>query len=217
MLFWDYGMADLLTEEYAKYNIHYLTPQPYGEIGLVSKEKVETVDDLNGLKISTFGPWLDIVNDLGAVGTYIPGPDRYSALQTGVVDASLTTTAWMYDEHFYEVNPWLVRPGWLWGTTDQIIMNLDVWNSLPDDLQQILTATLKELAFAWASSRIIPAQNIVHDWQASGGYVSTLTDFDEKVVPAAVKMWDEVAKKDAASAEAVEIVKRFLRDMHYLK
>ena len=70
----------------------------------------------------------------------LPGGELFTALQTGVIDA----TEWVgpYNDlalGLHTVAKYYYYPGWHEpGTTLEAIVNKDAWNSLPEDLQAIL-------------------------------------------------------------------------------
>jgi len=62
------------------------------------------------------------------------------ALQRGTIDATIASVGGhMVDRKFYEVTDWYVAPiGFVGDNTSQVVMNLDFFNSLPADLQQVV-------------------------------------------------------------------------------
>ncbi|HEX6114626.1 MAG TPA: TRAP transporter substrate-binding protein [Geminicoccaceae bacterium] len=137
------GGMDLLNEFYQKYKIHAL---PLGNTGCqmggwFSKE-INTVADLNGLKMRIGGFAGRIVEKLGMVPQQIPGGDIYPALEKGTIDAA----EWIgpYDDEklgFYKVARYYYYPGW-WegGPALMLFVNSDKWSELPKHYQQIVAS-----------------------------------------------------------------------------
>ena len=212
------GMAELLDEAYAEVGIKWLTHLACCAMDMITKERVAGLDDLQGTKICTFGPWLGLIDRLGGTSTYIVLAERYTSLATGVVDGILTTPVWMYDNKIYEVTGYLVQPHWQWGGGDQYIMNMGKWNELPADLQQTFLAACREVGLHWTMSIYEKDVTIVPDWEAQGVEAVTWSTSDHnKVIAAASVYWDEVGAKDAYTAKAVGMLKDFLREMGRLE
>ena len=214
--FYDYGLYDLLEAEYAKNGVKYLIPIPYGKIGLWANKPINSTDDLKDLKVLSFGSWLDLLEGLGASSIYLPTTERYTALLQGVADASVTVPKFMYDNKFYEALDYYVLPEWLFGMNDQICMNLELWNSLDETLQDQLMAGLNMASLLYCGERYKDSVLVQGLCEDKGMQFSTISDYDN-VVKAAEKIWDGVAAKDAAAAQGVETLKSFLRDMGYIE
>ena len=158
------------------------------------------------------------MDNLGGSGVYIVLAERYTSLATGVVDAALTTPSWMYDNKFYEVCPYFVKPHFVWGTGGNYLLNLDEWNNLPDELKQVLTSASREACYDWTRFRYFQEFDSAKNWVAQGGEIVTWSEEDMfTVVDTAQLYWDEVAAKSVRAAKAVELLKEFLRDLGYMK
>ncbi len=107
-------------------------------------KKIETLDDLKGLKMRIPGMGGEVLKRLGGVPVNVPGGEIFTNLQTGAIDA----TEWVgpYNDlafGFYKVAEYYYYPGWHEpGSMMEFSINLEAWNALPEDLQQIVkTAT----------------------------------------------------------------------------
>ncbi len=139
------GGLDVLREFYKTYNIIQFPAGNTGaQMGGWFKREVNTVADLQGLKMRIAGTGGPVMAKLGVSTQQIPGGEIYQALETGVIDA----TEWVgpYDDEklgFNRVAQFYYYPGW-WepGPTVELQVNLDAWNKLPPQYQEILrTAT----------------------------------------------------------------------------
>ena len=214
--FYDYGLADILEQEYGSRNVKYLVPIPFGKIGLWANKPVNNIADLKDLKVLSFGAWLELLEELGASSMYLPTTERYTALMQGVADASVTVPKFMYDNKFYEALDYYILPEWLFGTNDQICMNLDLWESLDEVLQDQLMAALTKASILYCGERYKDAVVVQSLCQEVGMEFVTMSDYDD-VVAAAETIWDRIAEEDSASAQGIETLKNYLRDMNYIK
>jgi len=137
------GGNALLNEFYGTYNI---TAFPCGNTGAQMggwfRKEINTVQDLNGVKMRIGGFGGKVMEKLGGVPQQIAGGDIYPALEKGTIDA----TEWVgpYDDEklgFYKVAPYYYYPGW-WegGACLHAMFNNDAYNKLPEAYKVALQA-----------------------------------------------------------------------------
>jgi TRAP-type mannitol/chloroaromatic compound transport system substrate-binding protein len=137
---WHYygGGIDMMNEFYATQNLFGL---PCGNTGVQMggwyRKEINSLADLQGLKMRIGGFAGKVIEKLGVVPQQIAGGDIYPSLEKGTIDAA----EWVgpYDDEklgFYKVAPYYYYPGW-WegGPTVSTFINLDKWNSLPPAYQ----------------------------------------------------------------------------------
>ncbi len=135
------GGMELWRELYAPFNVYPLAAGNTGMqmAGWFNKE-IHTIDDLQGLKMRIPGLAGEVFTRAGGVAVNIPGGELYTALKTGVIDA----TEWVgpYNDlavGFYEVAKYYYYPGWHEpGSTLELTVNKDAFMALPKDLQAIV-------------------------------------------------------------------------------
>ena len=127
-------------------SLHYLSVARAGPWKLFTNQKLETFDDLKGLKIRA--PSIEGViaglEQVGAKPTVIPFNELYGALQQGVVDGMATLGNLMITQKFYEVVKHCYQNDWGIGLDKQMI-NMNTWNNLGEKNQKDLTETFNEL------------------------------------------------------------------------
>src|SRR5690606_40190477 len=103
-----------------------------------------TVDDLQGKKIRATGSYMNLLTNVGAIPVNLGYGEAYQALDRGTVDgvAGYTYAIKAYKLHevgsnVAEVNMGLVST---WGAG----INLDLWNSMPEDLRKVITEVSDE-------------------------------------------------------------------------
>lgn len=135
------GGMELWREIYEPFN---LVPFAGGNTGIQMagwfNKQINSMDDIKGLKMRIPGLGGEVWNRAGGSSINIPGGELYTALQTGVIDA----TEWVgpYNDlalGFYQVADYYYYPGWHeTGSTLELIVNKDAFNALPKDLQAIV-------------------------------------------------------------------------------
>ena len=141
----------LATEMVMKYkpeevsDTHVLYIHAHGPGILASKKPVRTVDDMKGLKVRATGLSSKIVESLGGVPVGMSQPETYEALQKGVVEATLCPIETLKGRKQAEVIDYVTDTSVVGYTTAMfVVMNLDKWNSLPQDIQEVFNQVNSE-------------------------------------------------------------------------
>jgi TRAP-type transport system periplasmic protein len=80
-----------------------------------------------------------IWSKLGVGVSTLPGTEVYTALERGNIEATDWGTLGMNDELGYgDIAPYAIYPGIHSMPANDIAINLEIWNGLPDDLKQVL-------------------------------------------------------------------------------
>ncbi len=106
---------------------------------LTANKPVKTPADLKGMSVRTMENKYHLATwkELGANPTPLAFNELYTALQQGTVDAQENPLELIASQKFYEQQDYVIMTNHVHHTTP-IIMNLDFYNSLPEDLQRIL-------------------------------------------------------------------------------
>jgi len=142
---WENGRAFELYREAAEelYNVA-MVAERVGPVKAIisSNVPIYTLADLEGMKFRCgddhfAGPF----NALGASTVWAPGSEIYTMLATGVVDAFTYGSAYdHYGMSFHEVTKYWVRSSIMGANNEQLVVNRDVWNEMPDDLKAMVIA-----------------------------------------------------------------------------
>ena len=146
------GGIELAEKYYSKHNIKWNPAMiPGVELGGFSTSPIKCLNDLKGKKMRMGGSaaGAEILSELGVSIVRIPGGEVYSALNTGVLDAaewSSPDETWPLK--FHEVAKYIFMPGWhQLSTVTDFMININAWNSLPEDLKSILKTAMDESVF----------------------------------------------------------------------
>jgi len=185
-----------------------------GEIFTTGKQ-IKTADDLKGLRLSVSGAYSSAaIKALGATPvSFDPGED-YGALTKGFIDGIVGDYVFIKTVGFEPVLRYATEVGALSVTLDAYVMNLDVWNNLPADIQEIISAS---------SQRYMEAQGLTMDNREKSDRTALESTFLQKgdpgiyilpddqldkwreVVTPVREMWmaDATAKVGEAKAKAI--------------
>ena len=167
------------------------------EIFLHSKKRVETLEDLKGLKLRTSGSWAEIAGRLGASTVILPGAEVYPALERGVVDAIEWSSASVnLPSGFHKIAKYIILPGVHQpGAVFECVFNMDAWNSISERDRELLRLAGKLMILdSWTRYpyRDIAALEVM---RSAGNEVVIL---DSEFIHAANRAADEWADEQAA-------------------
>jgi len=130
----------------AKYNALLVMNTSACAYQLLSKKPIKHLKDFKGKKISLigryFGRWVDAC---GAIPVVAPAADRYTMLQTGVVDVDLLPLDLFASYKIQEQAPILTIVNLLTANWPDLLMNVKSFNKLPKNVQTIFIETGKEI------------------------------------------------------------------------
>lgn len=141
------GGLEMMQELYGRYNLFALPGGNTGqELGLFSNKKASTIADFKGMRVRTAGWYMDILTNLGASVTPLPGGEVYLALERGVIDAAeFSSPAMNYPMGFDEITKYVIQPGVHQPSCQSaFFINKDSYNKLPADLKWIIDIAAKE-------------------------------------------------------------------------
>jgi tripartite ATP-independent transporter DctP family solute receptor len=120
-------------------------PSNRGARVMTSNKKIESVDDLQGVKIRAPGiqMYIKTWEYLGASPVPMDASEIYTGLQQGTVDAQENPVMYCYGNALYDVCDYLVLTNHVF-STDVFIYNDDYFNSLTAEQQQIFKDAAKE-------------------------------------------------------------------------
>ena len=140
------GGLELWREIYEPFNIY---PIPAGNTGTQMfgwfNKEINSLEDVKGLKMRIPGIGGEVLKKAGGIPVTLPGGELFTALQTGVIDA----TEWVgpYNDltfGFHQAAKYYYYPGWHEpGPMLELLINMDAWNSLPKHLQVIIETATK--------------------------------------------------------------------------
>lgn len=136
------GGLELWRELYHPFGV---IPFPAGNTGTQMggwfNREINSLDDLKGLKIRMPGMGGEVLTRAGATTVNLPGGEIFTALQSGAIDA----TEWVgpYNDlafGLHKAADFYYYPGWHEpGSTIELLVNERAYNSLPAELQEIIS------------------------------------------------------------------------------
>lgn len=143
------GGNELYAELIEPYGVHFIGAAATEPEAFVSKVPIRTVEDLKGVKMrAPEGMVYEIFSKAGASPVALPGSEVFTALDKGVVDAAdYTVFAANQAQGLNDIANYPLYPGFHSLPLIDISMNKEIWDSLPADLQAIMTVSVDKFIF----------------------------------------------------------------------
>ena len=211
--FYHGGGMELMQKVYSQYGILSFPGGNTGnQMGGWFKKEINSVEDLKGLKMRIPGFAGEVLARLGAKPTNIPAGELYTALERNTIDA-LEWVGPSLDLRmgFHKIAPYYYT-GWHEPAAElQFMVNEKAYNSLPKDLQKILTVAMKAAAYdMYAQSYHESAMNIA---TLAQDYPNVkMRSFPKPVMNAILETNETLLKEFAAKDEMTAEILKSLSD-----
>ena len=184
------------------------------------REPIESLDDLNGLKIRFAGLGGRVIQRLGASVTMIPGAEIFQALEKGAIDATEYSLP-NVDEAlgFDKIAKLNYFPGWHQVfTSTHLVINSDAWNTLSSRQKTILeTACTAGVARNFAKAEAVQGSVIARFKQRGVTANKLPLDVLRELKRISDEVMAEEAAKDADFAKIYQAQQEFRADYEQWK
>ncbi|MFW2545617.1 TRAP transporter substrate-binding protein [Primorskyibacter sp. 2E107] len=173
------GGAELMNELLNPYGLEFIGVSTPGLEAFVSKVPLDGVADLQGLKVrNPEGLIANVFRAAGAAPVNLPASEVYTSLDKGVIDAADYSVFSVNQEvGMNDVATHPVYPGFHSLPLIEISMNKAKWDGLPEDVQQMFKASIKEFQqtqvnalkerdLAAIEAAKAKGEVTIHDWPA---------------------------------------------------
>ncbi len=212
------GFDDMIRKDCRKHGVYYsnliVHPSEFA-----CKKPVRNFEDFKGLKLRAIGSAQKVLAKAGAAASFIRGPEIYPSLASGVIDGAYWGAAQGASSMaFYEVAKYHLKPAITLAGTTVWLASQKAIDQLPEDMQQIFYQTLDEYGLQYtAAYEVRESLALAEAVKKHGVQVVWLTEeAQKKMTEIAMEIWDEEAKKGPECAEALKILKDFLKDLGYI-
>jgi TRAP-type mannitol/chloroaromatic compound transport system substrate-binding protein len=203
------------------YRPHGLLSFPGGntgnQMGGWFRDRITSLDDLQGLKMRTPGFAGEVMAELGVAVTNVPPGELYTALERGTIDAlEWVGPALDFQMGFHQIAKYYYS-GWQEpGAEVQFLINEKAWDKLPEDLQEILRVAMRTAAYD------MYIQSTHQSGEAWAAMKENYPDVSHETFPPAVinalreateKLLAEAAEKDELASEIINSQRSYLEQV----
>lgn len=125
-------------DEFASQNVALMMQFNSGPVQLMCRQPITSVEDFEGLRIRTVGPFIQAFRALGAEITSFPSVEVYQAIDSGLLECSQNYWSNITAYRLHEVAEHMVELNFGQVLGFGALINLDVWESLTDDQQALM-------------------------------------------------------------------------------
>ncbi|MCC5897420.1 MAG: TRAP transporter substrate-binding protein [Phormidium sp. BM_Day4_Bin.17] len=202
------GGLEAMQKVYSDFNIINFPAGNTGtQMGGWFKRQVNSVADLNGMKLRVPGLGGTIMAQMGANVQVLPGSEVYLALERGAIDAA----EWVgpYDDlklGLHRAAQYYYYPGW-WepGATLDVLVNRRMWERLPEEYQQIFVAATVEANMTMLAQYDAlngeALQELVEGGTILSGFSEEIMQRGEEI---ALEIYEQNAQENASFNEVYE-------------
>ncbi len=200
-------VADMLSTVEAEHNMKVLVVSDDNGFHQITNNvrPITSPEDMKDLKMRTSIEVISLaLQAFGASTVSIPFTDLYMALKTNVADGQENPVSMIDAQKFYEVQKYCSIIDYMY-CAEITYVNLDWWNSLPKEYQDIITECAQ--AMVEENSRITVEENdqFIENIQNNGCEVTVLTkEQRESFRPLAEAVWKEYVESGRVTKEDLE-------------
>lgn len=120
---------------------------------VMTTRPVNNLQDLQGMEMRVVGGTVPTMEALGVVPVSMPMSESYMALNSGIVEGILGPTDTIKGFKLGDVLSHITKTPFLYNIVFMKVMNMDTWNSLPPDIQQIFEEVSEEFVVKYGRLR----------------------------------------------------------------
>ncbi len=196
-----------LRQAWTDQNQHFLGASVVDSYHLMTNFPVDSVEDLRGRKILAPGPSATWLEGTGAVPVEGGLTTYYTQIQTGVADGVLTILTGAPPYRIHEVAPYITLVGIGAQLTGGLSINLDRWNALPAEVQEVLTELGREYSEGVAGQLAERYENGLELMVSEGATVTEMSDAERMAwldgMPNIAQRWVEATEARGYPAQDV--------------
>lgn len=194
------GGEELVQKLYESYGMHLLGWQIPGMESLNAAKPLRNAEDLKDWKFrSPPGMETMIFEKLGASPVVIDFTEVFTSLETGIIDgADASNVSTNRSLGIYDLVKHTTYPGFHSMPADHFAINLNVWNSLPEDIQRIMEVASQKNSFRTTLDYAVNIQEAVNELQGDVTFYDWAPEDRAAFREGARKAWLEFATTDAA-------------------
>ena len=185
---------------------------------IYAKKPVRNLEDLKGLELRASGGVAQALKALGATPVGMPQSETPEALQKGVVQGAASSLETLMDFKYAEICKYVtIFNGPVYPFA--VVMNMDKWNSLPKDVQDVMDGLGVEQAY-WTGNYMDKHVNESIEWSKKNHNIEItkltqkeLADWNRLLKPLIDKWMTQANAKDLPARGIVASI-RIARDYH---
>lgn len=186
-----------------------------GSTTFITKFPIKNLDSLKGKKIRSLAGQVKIVQLHGAIPVTIAPAELYMALQQGTIDGLIFPPYTGISYKIFEVSKYVMEPFLSVFTGMDWVTNIDSWNKLPKEFQNILLEEVDKMSrFTYEENGPKLDEYVKEEGEKNWGakYIQLpkheFVKFRKLVIP----IWDELENSSDLSKKLITIIKNVIEN-----
>lgn len=176
---------------------------------LLTREPIERIEDLDGMKILVAGSVANFLKGTGEVPVNSGLPDFYSNLRTGVADGVIISFSGAFPFKLFEPAPYITKIGIGCQMTGGLAVNRRKWLDLPAEVQKVMKTLGQEYSAMHAEILMGAADKFEGLMREKGATITTLAPTERKKwidsFPDIAGQWrDDASTRNAAAGDVLK-------------
>jgi TRAP-type mannitol/chloroaromatic compound transport system substrate-binding protein len=208
--YWQGEGVDMAREMMAGSGELFLSPFTLytAEVWAESTKRLDTLDDLKGLKMRVGVPVLvEIFKQMGVSAVVLSGAEVYESMKRGVIDAfEYVTPAVNWSNSFQEVAHYVyLSPVRAPSDSQELWVNEATWNKLDPDLQQLVLTTSNSIVGPYFAEGVVADIEAIQNFKDYGCEVLPVPkEIDDELSRIAAPVYDKIAAEDPFYKKVLE-------------
>jgi len=215
-----YGLYRGLQNVYAKHNIKWFPFHSDAIVGIGTTFPASNPASVKGKKIRAVGMWANYIHMLGGNPVPLNWGEIYMGMKLGTIDGWIAGVQAVEDLKLKEVTKGYVYSPRVSSALVNLLINMDAFKALPQDLQELLERDVPYITYALSSNNFNQGTWVLRHGEKEYGmklYTWSKEDADRLTQQAVEEIYPKIAAKSKGCAELLEIVKKQMRDYGRIK
>ncbi len=204
---------DIQAELANLWNMKFFGPSFLPAYEFMGNKRIETVEDMKGVKMRISGLNAQALMVFGAVPTMVQAPEAYTALDRGTIDSFGFPYSYAFGSYkLYEVSKYVTEGLAMGGFMCFQGVNIDTWNKTPEAVRKALPAAQQKAVTALISAYRTADKKWIPIFHEKLEVVQIAPETRAKVAAGAGKIWNEWVDAQEAAGRPGSKMLKFVQD-----
>ncbi|MFQ5565930.1 MAG: TRAP transporter substrate-binding protein DctP [Paracoccaceae bacterium] len=204
---------DIQAELAERWNMKFFGPSFLPPYEFMGNTRIETVDDMKGVKMRISGLNAKALMVFGAVPTMVTAPDGYNALDRGTIDSFGFPYSYAFGAYkLYEVSKYVTEGLAMSGFMCFQGVNIDAWNKTPQAVRDALPAAQEKAVAALISAYRAADEKWIPIFHEKLEVVQISPETRAQIAAGAGEIWQEWADAQDAAGRPGSAMLKFVQE-----
>lgn len=204
----------IIAEQKDRWNARFLSPALLPAYEFMGNRRIETVEDMKGVKMRISGLNAKALQAFGAVPTMVTAPDGYQALDRGTIDSFGFPYSYAFGAYkLFEVSKYVTEGLAMSGFLCFHAVNLEAWDRTPQAVKDALASSQSEAIEAMITAYEAADKKWIPIFHERLEVVKVAPATREKLAAGAAQIWQEWAKEQDSQGRPGTEILNFVKEL----